>query len=525
GQIYVLSPTSGFIGDIITVQGRGYGSVTFVWIDFGTYQTITSAITDADGLFIASFAVNQQPMGSTVITAWGPSIYECSTTVFFILTKIVPYPTNAHVGDVVNLVGTGFGYSEGSITIRFEDSQLDPQTATANQNGTFSITFTIGAQPIAARVITADRDATGYADKDVTALLFIVPDIAQVIPVRGLIGDTVTIIGTGYDGTETVFIHFGTTQTITSKVTNSKGTFSVTFIVTTQASGRVVITGVGGTSEGVATNTFSLHGIWFVSPATGIVGNIVSVVGAGYQANEVVHISFSTQVTITTVIADSVSGDFVATFIVDTQVQGTKVVTATGTTPPYLMDTEIFILIPHIVLVPNTGYLGNAVTVYGTGYPYAGNYNAYVFLDDNQQTTEPTDVFISEKGTWTASFNIPSNWTGGRRNVKAEVYDGSTPVSMGADTQVFTILPEIISVAPSAGPVGQIVAISGKAFSENETIRISFGTQQTITTTTADPGCPNGGIFSVTFIIGTYSSGGKVITVTGFTNNLIDTSI
>ena len=372
-------------------------------------------------------------------------------------------------------------------------------------------------------MITADRDQTGYSDKDATVLFFIVPDIAQVIPQRGsTVGEEITIIGTGYDKIEQVTIHFGTTQTITTAMTDNSGTFSATFKVTTQPSGKVVITGVGKISGGIATNTFSLQGIWYISPTSGIVGEVVTVFGTGYQAGEEVHIGFSTQATITTVVADSPRGDFVVTFIVNTEAQGTKVITATGTNPLYLMDTDIFILIPHIVLVPTSGYAGvTTVSIYGTGYPYNGAYTIRTYLDQSQQTPNKTP---SVYGTFTKDFLIPSNWTGGKRNIRSATYQGLTYILMGEATEVFTILPKITTVNPSAGPVGQVVTVSGKYFAESEVVRIDFGTQFTIATTTADPGCPNGGGFSCTFIVGTYSSGGKVITATGFANNLMATS-
>ncbi|MBI4753389.1 hypothetical protein HY793_03320 [Candidatus Desantisbacteria bacterium] len=76
-----------------------------------------------------------------------------------------------------------------------------------------------------------------------------------------------------------------------------------------------------------------------------------------------------------------------------------------------------------------------------------------------------------------------------------------------------------ISVAPQSGNVSDPITVEGIIFESNKEISLSFGTHQTITTTTSS----NNGTFSATFKISVQFPSTKVITATDSEGNLATT--
>jgi len=68
------------------------------------------------------------------------------------------------------------------------------------------------------------------------------PQITQISPISGPVGTTVTILDSGFCILNSVFIDFGTTQTITTTTSSQSGTFSATFIIDSQTLGIKTIT-------------------------------------------------------------------------------------------------------------------------------------------------------------------------------------------------------------------------------------------------------------------------------------------
>jgi len=87
--------------------------------------------------------------------------------------------------------------------------------------------------------------------------------------------------------------------------------------------------------------------ITFIIPSSGPIGTEVTIKGALSATQTLASISFGTHLTITTTMS-SINGTFSATFIVDTQTSGTKVITATDTEGN--LATTTFILLPPTFL-------------------------------------------------------------------------------------------------------------------------------------------------------------------------------
>ncbi|MEW6006695.1 MAG: hypothetical protein AB1595_00850, partial [bacterium] len=67
--INFISPNKGPVGTLVTIKGDGGQSTNdILQVDFGTTQTITTAVVDGQGSFTFSFKVGTQPFGTKVIT-------------------------------------------------------------------------------------------------------------------------------------------------------------------------------------------------------------------------------------------------------------------------------------------------------------------------------------------------------------------------------------------------------------------------------------------------------------------------
>ncbi|MEK7813626.1 MAG: right-handed parallel beta-helix repeat-containing protein, partial [Candidatus Desantisbacteria bacterium] len=87
-QIRLLTPTEGPVGQIITVQGNTSATNTTITIDFGAKETITTTLSSALGTFSATFIVDNQPLGTTVITT--TNILGNFATAIFVITEGQP---------------------------------------------------------------------------------------------------------------------------------------------------------------------------------------------------------------------------------------------------------------------------------------------------------------------------------------------------------------------------------------------------------------------------------------------------
>ena len=489
-DIISVLPKTGRVGSVVTVQGSGYNYLGNVVIHFGTHETITTTQAGPNGTFCTTFIVSTQKGGTQVIT----SIGSYDTDTYYITGKLISLkPTKGFIGNTVTVEGVGFGEGE-TVQIDF-GTHYTITIATPNLNGTFSVTFVVDTQKAQTRIITA----TGllYAGQDTTSF-WIHPTIISVNPTDGKVGTVVTVSGIGF-GEEVVRIDFGTHLTITTTLANESGTFCTTFIVSTQPQLAVTeITGIGITTTEKATIGFVIRpDIIKLYPETDVVGAVVTVEGCGYGSNSLVAIDFGTHLTITTA-TSNINGTFSATFIVDTQVSCTKVITATGGVYGNYDTTEFCIKGIITGLQPTEGVVGTSVTVWGAGFADG----EIVRIDFGTDLTITTAT-PNQNGTFSSIFTVSTQ-------MAQTTVITATGISGNCATTIFQIRGRIISVLPEKGGVGTVVTVWGTGFG-NEAIRVDFGTMNTITTTQAN----TFGTFCATFIVNTQLAGSTVITTSG----------
>jgi hypothetical protein len=173
-----------------------------------------------------------------------------------------------------------------------------------------------------------------------------------------------------------------------------------------------------------------------------------------------------------------------------------------------------------IILSPDSGPPGTSVTVTGSGFE--PNKLGIVWFDSDGDSVadadEPSTVVTSSGvGAFTTSLVVP--------DVDAGDYQIRADVPAGGEVEAsatFTVLTPSIIIAPTSGPVGTLVAVSGKDFKLGATVTIFFDIDddgvvdagETVGTATAG----DTGAFSTTFTAPTLPGGAYDVRATDGVN-------
>jgi len=135
-----LGPSSGAVGDEVTVSGAGFGSRIGVTVYFDKAKVSTER-TDRKGSFEASFNVPVMSPGNYEIKAEDDDDNR-SKAQFTISAGIYLSQYEGNVGTMLTVSGIGFLVDRG-VTVAYDDIQI--ATADTDGNGAFSVTFVIPA--------------------------------------------------------------------------------------------------------------------------------------------------------------------------------------------------------------------------------------------------------------------------------------------------------------------------------------------------------------------------------------------
>ncbi len=149
---------------------------------------------------------------------------------------------------------------------------------------------------------------------------------------------------------------------------------------------------------------------------------------------------------------------------------------------------------PSASLSLTTGPVGTEITVNGTGF--VANAVVTITWDGLQVATATAE----RDGTFSAEFVAPSSTTGDHI---ITITDGHNTVQ-----GTFTIEP-MVTIDPTAGPVGTEITVSGTGFVANAVVTITWDGLQ-VATATAE----RDGTFSAEFVAPSSTTGDHIITIT-----------
>ncbi|PIX17545.1 hypothetical protein COZ71_02745, partial [Candidatus Desantisbacteria bacterium CG_4_8_14_3_um_filter_40_12] len=374
-------------------------------------------------------------------------------------------------------------------------------TTTAAINGSWTAIFTVDTQ------VCGTTTITGYdSNSQASGTFTILPNFYQYTPKSGTVGTPVVVNGNGFGAVEDVRITFGNNVTITIATTNTIGLFTSSWTVDLQPYGTKTVKAEGLDSGRTFEDIFDISSvITGMTPTVGSVTTQITITGNGFGANENIRISYGNRVTIGETICDS-NGSWTTTFVIDTQTYGTRSVIVSGLGSSR-NDSRLLKLVARMWLVsPNTGTVGTKITVYGDGYngveTILFNFKGLSVIADS------APIVSGANGSWTASFNVPTQ-VAGTTTVSASGTGMNNSYQTTENT--FWITSKITSVTPTTGPVATKVTITGDGYSGFESVRIAFGTNQTITNVTTSVH----GTFSTVWTVDTQAIGTTTITAIG----------
>lgn len=322
-------------------------------------------------------------------------------------------------------------------------------------------------------------------------------------PTSGPAGTQVTVTGTLFSGYSTVYIFFGNTVMVAAAVStiypyNINATFSVP---TSAALGLHLVT----VSSNLTVLTAISPSVYFtvtqasiaLNQTSGIVGTNIGITGTGFPAGTAGTVYFDNASTATFV--SNTDGSISTSFTVPSHAAGTYKVKVTAGSQTIETD---FIVLPQMTITPDSGAIGNLITV--TGVSYNATKTISFTFDGTTLTTSPAVVTSDSTGSFTARFNIPTS-SGGSHTVVAS--DGANSKTANLVVQATATLDK------TSGNVGTEVSVTGSGFLAGQPVTVYFdNTSIAANIIGAD------GSFTTSFTVPSHAAGTFKVKVTDLTN-------
>ena len=381
GSVVVL-PSSGVVGDTVTVTGNGFGASATVFVDFGSASNAATVAANSAGSFTAKFSAPAQPKGVVTVTARSSSATAAgSFTVgekvsFLVNGKAAEFTAgvfDASVGDNVTVQGDGF------VAVTALDVTLgNGQTVSSSTNSVGSVAQTFTVQETSShtnyqpKVGSFGSDAAHGVEKlGIAATISASPSSARA-------GDSVVVVGRGFVKSSKVNIYLGKDSAGSDVPATDGSNVSIgatgSFTATVKVGSAVVPNAESKAKAGAAEADF----VVLVSEAKltvkkgadevskGTVGTLLTVTpsAATFGASENVELFFANQ---SIILQQAIGGTFVTNFAVPVTPGGTKQIRAVGKDTGETR-TATFDVIPNITSISESLFdLGETVTITGNG--------------------------------------------------------------------------------------------------------------------------------------------------------------
>lgn len=464
-QTITLSPDSGPVGTEVEVSGSGFAANSDVTITFDATQVATTT-TDDDGNFTVTFTVPSATAGAHTVTATDAAGNSASAT-FTVESDVTISPTSGPVGTVVSVTGSGFA-ANTVITITFDGAEVTtaPPTVTTDANGAFTASFKVPSAKRGAHTVKATDGI------NVDTATFTVEGKVTVSPIKGPVGTSVTVTGTGHTAGVSVDIYWDNTK-VASVSTDGKGSFTATFTVPTVSKGDYTIKAIDGAGyETEHPATFTVTEKISLSPTSGKPGTTVTIKGSQFTGGATVQLKIAGADWGASFTADA-DGTFKVTRTVPSISPGTKLVEAVVDTTT--VATATFTVEALTINVsPAEGVPGTLISVTGSGFPA----NKPVDLTignktwDDITTTDSAGSFAT-----TVKYVDDAGLAPGVKTVKANV-EGV----IGSAT--FTLKARSITLSPNTGSRLTSFTVTGSGFRASSSVDVKFGTLVTKSTLT-----------------------------------------
>ena len=336
-------------------------------------------------------------------------------------------PTSGTRGTEVTVSGTNFAsYIGDAMHIHFGGVEIATSPVTIPEDGILTATFPVPCETAPGTHYVSVIEERGI-ELARSNPFTVAPANVAIDPEAGTVGTQVTIHGEGFCTNDKVafYCYNGERVKIGEVTASPTGEFAYSFTVSNSSGGshQVAVQDAHGNE---AETSFRVIPAIALEPASASVGSELVVSGTGFGSNSSATVYLG-GVEAATERTDE-SGSFRAIFEVpelSSRISNLEVRDESGNTAQTQFATA-----PSISLSKTTGYIGEKVTIKGTGFP--AGLSIIISYDD---FTVAEGVTL-ENGTFSLSFNVPTSMHG---NHEITASDGTNPM---------TTLFAVESVAP-----------------------------------------------------------------------------
>jgi hypothetical protein len=226
-----VTPDLGTVGQAIKVDGAGFASnESGIKVTFNGEVVKGSIFALADGSWSTTIAVPPLQSGSYSIDAFGQSTRarDVPDVTFKVGPGILIEPISAYVGDKITVAGGGFDPQETGIKVYFDGLVVSTTTITADIHGTWESSFTLPASTYGSHTVSASGDITKPA---LTNTINVRAKITGLSPAEGAPGDSVSLTGNGFHGSQKLTVTIGGKAASGDMLTQTNGNVVISFQV------------------------------------------------------------------------------------------------------------------------------------------------------------------------------------------------------------------------------------------------------------------------------------------------------
>jgi hypothetical protein len=187
--------------------------------------------------------------------------------------------TQGPIGASITITGSGFGATQGSSAVTFNGTPTTPATFWSDTSIDTSV-------PTGATTGNVVVSVGGTPSNGLPFTITPPPNISGVNPNAGPIGTVVNVNGTNFGptvGTRASLLQF---NGVAARTTSWSDTLIVAPVPAAATSGNVVVSVGGISSNGVPYAVTPGPNVASVSPASGVIGTSVTIIGAGFGATQ-----------------------------------------------------------------------------------------------------------------------------------------------------------------------------------------------------------------------------------------------
>lgn len=289
-----ISPTTGTIGSKISLTGEGFiGKLASIYWD---EKKIIQNVPVNNGQINYVFEIPSAAKGTHTIKVTDDSNWSSITASsnFVVTPSIVMEPPWGKPMNSITILGNGFASNESGIKTFFEGKTISTTPITADKNGSWYSMFHVPDLPKGEYKLSASGDATQPGE--VPYLVFTIAPFCKATPLSGPVGTRITLSGVGFRaGEDGITFTWDGPIIDTNVVARPNGSFSHDIFVPPSTKGRHII-GIYGSSftpKGIVPDIeFEVTSSITLTPSDLINSRDIRIDGAGYNAGELISVSY-----------------------------------------------------------------------------------------------------------------------------------------------------------------------------------------------------------------------------------------